>query len=85
MELLVTKSKPDEILYKTSHFDTSYKVLSLKRLPKSVQEHFVQTLNTGLNNVSKEKYNDLVSLCSGLTPVIKLKEHKSFYISLPHD
>ena len=55
MELQVTKSKPDEILYKTSHFDTSYKVLSIKRLPKSVQEHSVQTLNTGLNNVSKEK------------------------------
>ena len=62
MELQVTKSKPDEILYKTSSFDTSYKVLSLKRLPKSEQEHSVQTLNTGLNNVSKEKFSDLVSL-----------------------
>ena len=85
MELQVTKSKPDEILYKTSHFDKSYKVLSLKRLPKSVQEHSVQTLNTGLNNVSKEKCNDLVLLCSGSTPVIKQNEHKSFYISLLHD
>ena len=84
MGLQVTKSKPDEILYKTSHFDTSYKVLSLKRLPQSVQEHSVHTRNTGLYNFSKEKYNDLVSLCSGSTPVIKLIEHKSFYMSLPH-
>ena len=54
MKLQVTKSKPDEILYKTSHFDTSFKTLSLKRLPKSVQEHSVQTLNPGMDNVQKK-------------------------------
>ena len=85
MELQVTMSKLDEILYKTSHFDTSYKTLTLERLTKGVQEHSVQRLNTKINNVSKEKYSDLISLCSGSTPIIKLKECKSFYISLPLD
>ena len=85
MELQVTKYKSDEILYKTNHLDTSCKTLSLKKLTKSAQEHSVQTLNTGMNNVSKEKNSDLVSLCSGSTTVIKLREHKSFYIFMNRD
>ncbi|KAJ8892241.1 hypothetical protein PR048_004821 [Dryococelus australis] len=32
----------------------------------------------------KEKYEDLVSLCSGDTPLVRLGEHKQFYVSLTH-
>jgi len=31
------------------------------------------------------KHTDLVSLCQGDTPLVKLKVHKDFFLSLPHD
>lgn len=85
MELRVMKSAPNKIFYKTSHFDCEFKELSLRRLSKPVYEHSPQTLNAGLTNLSKEKYNDLMALCSGVTPVIRKEQHKTFYVSLPHD
>jgi len=84
MEIRVTKSHLDTIFVKTSHLDTQFKSLFLKRLKKPVKDHNLHKLNTGLNNISKEKFQDLSSLCVGEKPVVKLREHKSFYLSLPH-
>lgn len=85
MELRVVKKNNEKLFYKTSHHDQEYKALSLKRLKASVKNHVLQKLNIGPKHISREKYKDLVSLCSGETPVVKMREHKNFYLSLPHD
>ena len=87
MELKVTKQHPDKIFYKPSHNDSAYKIMSLKRLNKSVKDISLtlKRLNTGRTNISREKYTDLQTLCSGTTPVVGLHEHKVYYTSLPHD
>lgn len=85
MEIRVMKDQADKIFYKTSHFDTSYKIMSLKRLKKGFRDYTLEKLNSGPTNISKEKYTDLASLCSGSASVVKLQEHKTFYRSLPHD
>lgn len=41
--------------------------------------------NAELNEISKEKYDDLMSLCSGRTALIKNDECKSLYGRLPHN
>lgn len=82
MELRVRKEQPSKIFYKTSH---DLKTISLKRLSQNVKDYEITKLNTDRNKISKEKYQDLMSLCSGETPLIRLQEHKNFYLSLPHE
>ena len=85
MELKVLKKEPIKIYYKTSHFQDTYKVYSMKRISTSIDKCTLKKLNEGPINISKKKYDDLVSLCSGPIPVVKLEEYKKFYYSLPHD
>ena len=84
MELQVSKQHLDKVFYKTSHSELEFKSLSLKRLKKSINEYDLPKLNAEANKISKEKYNDVLSLCSGPTPVVNIREHKSFYMNLPH-
>ena len=85
MELKVLKSEPNKMFYKTSHLQNTYNVYSLKRITTSIENCTLKKLNEGAINISKQKYDDLVSLCSGPIPVVKLENHKMFYHSLPHD
>lgn len=85
MELKVTKQDSDKIFYKMSHSDIEYKIMSLKRLQKRIKDVTLKSLNTDHTNISREKYTDLQALCSGTTPVVKMHEHKAYYMSLPHD
>lgn len=85
MELKVNRMHPNTIFYKTSHLDLDYSELPLKRLKDNyLQNYVLKKLNTEPNKLSKEKYKDLMSLCSGDVPVIRNQEHKEFYRNLPH-
>ncbi|XP_076453198.1 uncharacterized protein LOC143288506 [Babylonia areolata] len=84
MELKVSKQHLDKVFYKTSHCDQEFKSLSLKRLQKDINKCDLRKLNAEANKISKEKHNDLLSLCLGTTPVVNIREHKSFYMNLPH-
>ncbi|GFR76856.1 hypothetical protein ElyMa_002224000 [Elysia marginata] len=85
MELKVAKQDPDKVFYKTNHSDTEYKIMSLKRLQKSVKDETLKSLKTGHTNISREKYTDIQALCSGTTPVVRIHEHKAYYTSQPQD
>nr|CAH7768720.1 unnamed protein product [Callosobruchus chinensis] len=41
-------------------------------------------LNIEVLKISKKKYKDLMSLCQGTNPVVRLKEYQQFFLSLPH-
>ncbi|GFS11536.1 hypothetical protein ElyMa_003088900 [Elysia marginata] len=84
-ELKVTKQDPDKVFHKMSHIYIEYKIMSLNRLQKIVNDVTLKSLNTGHTNISREKYTDLQALFSGTTPVVRMHEHKVYYISLPPD
>lgn len=85
VEFHVRKNNISQIFFKTSHLDQNYRSLTLKRQNnESLLSKKLNNLNRGPRPISTEKYNDLIALCSGNTPVIKLPEHVQFYRSLPH-
>lgn len=84
MEIKVTKESPASIFYKTSHHDDTYNTISLKRRQANVKSFSIKQLNKEPNKLSSDKYKDLISLCSGDTPLVRLDECKAFYRALPH-
>ena len=85
MEVKVTADHPDKIFYKTSHLEEEFSEIVLKRLSKHVSEYQPKQLNVEPPKIAKSKYEDLMKLCSGDTPVIKYRDHKEFYRSLSHE
>lgn len=87
MEMRVEKDNPDMIFFKTSHLEEKYRsmTLSKKRNQVPLDKVIVSQLNESTIPLSTGKYQDLVSLCSGNTPVIRNENYQHFYLSLPHD
>lgn len=81
-EIFVKKENPNKIFFKTSHVDKQYRSMSLKR--QLLHTLTVQKLNKEQRPISMQKYENLMSLCSGIKPVISSPEDKLFYKSLPH-
>lgn len=85
MEIMVEKSSPMNIFFKNSHLQSEFDSICLKRLKvNNINSFELRNLNKEPNKISLQKYNDLVSLCSGTTPVIKEPEFKTYYRNLPH-
>lgn len=84
-EILVEKNAPQEVKFKTSHLQENFRSFSLGRIQEDIFSQDLAVLNKIPPKISNEKYNDLVSLCGGDTPVIKHPEHTLFYRSLPHN
>lgn len=84
MEVKVIKSSPRKIYFKCSHLDCTYDSIELKR-GISVCNRLVAHLNESPTKITKKKYDDLIALCSGENPVVRLPEYKEFYRSLPHE
>lgn len=80
----VMKDDEKKIMFKTSHLQNDYRSIDLKRQQKLISEVSVYQLNGGPVSISKLKYQDLVSLCMGQTPVIRLQEHKNYYMNFVH-
>lgn len=85
MEIMVTKNHPTKLFSKTSHLIKEYDSITLKRLQTNVSEIPIRPLNSAPINIPKRKYEDLVSLCQGDTPVVKMPEYQEFFRSLPHE
>lgn len=80
MEIRVVKSSPHTLFYKNSHCWTEYKSITIKDQSNAS----VAQLNNDRLNVSAEKYEDLLSLCTGDLRVIRNNEDVEFYKNLPH-
>lgn len=83
-EVMVQKSSNDKIYIKNSHVQNNYQCITLKRTAVHNIGAQPPCLNPDLPKISTEKYNDLMALCSGTTPIIKIPEPVSFYQKLPH-
>lgn len=81
--VMVTKSNLKKIFFKTSHFADNFSSIVL---PRNVDlfKVMVDKLNNGVQKVPEKKFNSLVSLCQGVTPVIRIPEYQEFYKNLPH-
>lgn len=87
MEFRVLKSRPGTLFFKTSHLEKDYRSITVKRHNFNYFRSDIETINNLPNDkrITKEKYEDLISMCSGDTPLIRNQEHVLFYRSLPHD
>ena len=82
MEVQVLAKHPNTVFYKTSHNDVAFSEINLKRLSKPAGQFQAKQLNQQPPKIPKAKWIDLVKLCTGDTPVVKLPEHKAFYMNL---
>lgn len=83
-EYRVMKNEPLKIYFKTNHTNIRYRSLTLKRHAKNLLTDNISKLNASPPKISLDKFNDLISLTVGDTPVIKSPEHVAFYNSLNH-
>ena len=88
MQIMVDQSKSDKIFYKTSHLVERYSTLSIGTPRRSSTATPAQDLKpeheSAPPKLSQAKYDDLMSLCRGRTPVIRNPDHQAFYQQLPH-
>lgn len=84
VEFKVSKGDSSKILFKTSHLQSSYRSLSLKRNVLQFLNAPIPQLNDHPIELPERKYTDLMALCSGVKPPINLPEYVHFYRSLPH-
>ncbi|PIK42342.1 hypothetical protein BSL78_20825 [Apostichopus japonicus] len=85
MSIKLMKVSPGKILYKTSHLQEGFSTINLdlnRRKSNPLSGLLVRTIERP--KISEAKYNDLLSFCSGDTPVIFHPEHKAFFEGLPH-
>ena len=87
MQIRITRTNKDAILYKTSHEDAEFYEL---KVPEKRNSSIGMTCDlpkaayVSSPKLSEGKYNDLSNLCDGPTPVISNPDHVSFYKNLPH-
>lgn len=84
-EVMVNKNNIAQLLVKNSHLADDYFVLPLKRNTLEVMSQSIPLLNKDLIKLSLLKYNYLVSLCTGLTPVVKDPIFQKYFRDLPHE
>ena len=85
MEIKVSKEHPGTVFYKVSHTAMHFNEINLKRLLIPTKDLKASQLYEEPLEIPKNKYDDLVKLCSGDTPVVHLKVHQDFYKTLKHD
>ena len=74
---------------KMSHLDEDFGTLQLGGRRSSGDKRPLkgkprQAYRSAAPKLAIAKYNDLMSLCAGITPVIRHPEHQQFYKELPH-
>ncbi|CAB3224101.1 unnamed protein product [Arctia plantaginis] len=84
MELSFMKTDPNKFFFKTDHTAVNSRSLTLRRQVSGELHSQILPLNVTQPKISQEKYNDLMTLTAGDTPVIRLPEFVSFYRSLHH-
>ena len=83
MVIMVSKDSPNTIGYKISHSQKECFHLKIPTCRRS-SANLPDTAYSGPLKVSESKYRDLISLCTGQTPVISNASHAAFFQSLPH-
>ena len=87
MQVKVTKNQLTKLHVKFSHLSESFDTINITGSCRHVQVglHFPgEAYPLGPPRISEGKFQDLMSLCEGLTPVISHPDHVAFYKHLPH-
>ena len=80
MQVHVEKNKPDHICFKYSHTDDDFLSIKLGKTRRTTAEDELmvpQPLYPSKPKISEGKYQDLMKLCSGPTPVISHPAHQN--------
>lgn len=85
VEYLVLKNEPNKIFFKTSHVTNEYSSLLVPRCDIDARTKPKRLYTKNELRIKKQKYEDLMSLCSGPTPIIKGGENVTFYKNLRHE
>lgn len=83
MELMVKKNDSNKIFFKMSHASADYRTLTLTQNIK--EDHLLKPLSPLYKEqikITKAKYDDLNSLCTGNLPVIRINDYANFYKGL---
>ncbi|CAB3232002.1 unnamed protein product [Arctia plantaginis] len=72
MELSFMKTDPNKFFFKTDHTAENSRSLTLRRQVSGELHSQILPLNVTQPKISQEKYNDLMALTAGDTPVIRL-------------
>ncbi|CAB3232000.1 unnamed protein product [Arctia plantaginis] len=72
MELSFMKADPNKFFFKTDHTAENSRSLTLRRQVSGELHSQILPLNVTQPKISQEKYNDLMALTAGDTPVIRL-------------
>ena len=83
MVIMVSKDSPNTIGYTISHSQKECFHLKIPTCRRS-SANLPDAAYSGPLKVSESKYRDLISLCTGQTPVISNASHAAFFQSLPH-
>ena len=81
MVIMVSKDSPYTIGYKISHSQKECFHLKIPTCRRS-SANLPDAAYSGPLKVSESKYRDLISLCTGQTPVISNASHAAFFQSL---
>lgn len=84
-EVMVNKHKNTCVFVKNSHLAENYYTLSLRRNAIEVINQPLLKLNNGSIKLDAKKYNDLVKLCEGRTPVVRDELFQKFFRDLPYN
>ncbi|GFN75695.1 hypothetical protein PoB_000220100 [Plakobranchus ocellatus] len=74
--LMANKEHPATIFYKNSHTEEVFKSITFKRQKNKVRDFTLTPLNRKQPKMPEAKYSDLVTLCQGNIPLVKLKGTK---------
>lgn len=85
VEFKVDKETPTSLYFKTSHTDVAYRSISIRRSQAKFLKEPIRPLNDSQIKISKPKFDDLLSLCSGDCPIIRFHEYQYYYKNLPHE
>ncbi|KAJ8019349.1 hypothetical protein HOLleu_42112 [Holothuria leucospilota] len=83
MSVRLEKDSPGKIFYKTSHRQEQFSTINLEEKRRR-SNPTVNLRPTDRPKIPEAKYNDLISFCSGDTPIVFHRDHKKFYEMLPH-
>lgn len=81
-EIMVNKNEANRIFFKTSHLQEEHRSLTLKQRHPMTAIGEPPRLYSHPPKISKDKFDDLLSLCQGSFPVVRVPEYVNFFKSL---
>ena len=83
MQLQFRKERTDSFSFKHSHMEPEFHEIHISRRQSGPISSPAKAFSAP-PKITKPKFDDLKSLCAGVTPVVRLPEHQAFFKGLTH-